>query len=613
MHPVHEYARRVVDGEVPAGEHVLRACKRHLADLERGDVWFHEEKVDNFAEFCRRYLILETGPKAGEGMELMDWQLFVAGSILGWKRCDDNLRKHSLAYVEASRGSMKSSLAAAFMLYFILMEPGKQEIYNMANSASQAAIVMNAVAGFVRGSEALSGKLNVLGGSDIRAVSSYKDGSFIHRMATNTRGRSAAGFSPDLVVVDELADQDSDLQVQVMTDGAGKKENSLVFVITNSGFDLATPAGVLHDAAVRMLRREEERDELFAYVCSVTDAEAGLITDPSVPAEELGDIIVKTNPSYPLIPSKRKIGERIAEARTIPSKAPNVLRSYFNVWTSASSPWLDMALWKACEARGEAVEAQVDRGSDPCYLAVDLSKNTDFTAVAAVWVGDYGCYGEVSTFIPQDGVELMHRSIGKSAPLHEWVRSGELLPVSGRVVNLREIAEFVHREYLSRCNVQGLVCDTFRRAEFRAHFDDLGVNYALGLDRGNCDIAFGAHDVTQWRSNHALANKAQADERKLYMPASVDAFEKHLLEGRIGARRTGPLRWAAANVVATPNTRDDRRLEKGKLSKARVDAIIALVMATGYASREKPRRTDVGAWFDSYMKDMPEAEPAVRV
>ncbi|OFR11087.1 hypothetical protein HMPREF2905_02460 [Staphylococcus sp. HMSC078E07] len=98
------YARKVVNGEIIASEKNIKACKRHLKDLEREnfEYFFDVNKANHVIQF----LEMLPNPKTGEVMELAGFQKFIAGSLYGWIN-KENYRRFTKAYLSMSRKNGK--------------------------------------------------------------------------------------------------------------------------------------------------------------------------------------------------------------------------------------------------------------------------------------------------------------------------------------------------------------------------------------------------------------------------------------------------------------------------------------------------------------------------
>ncbi|HEY5496703.1 MAG TPA: terminase large subunit, partial [Syntrophales bacterium] len=109
------YALSVISGEITAGPIVRGSCQRHLNDLEHGHergLYYDEHAAAEAIAFFEECLCLNGGQFEGKPFLLFPWEAFVIGSIFGWKRKSDNMRRFRVAYIETPKGSGKSPLAA---------------------------------------------------------------------------------------------------------------------------------------------------------------------------------------------------------------------------------------------------------------------------------------------------------------------------------------------------------------------------------------------------------------------------------------------------------------------------------------------------------------------
>lgn len=103
------YALSVLDGEILAGPIVHGACQRHLNDLEHaGDRGFYydEKEAAEAMAFFEEILHLAGGQYEGLPFILLPWEAFIIGSIFGWRRKSDDMRRFRVAYVETGKGPL---------------------------------------------------------------------------------------------------------------------------------------------------------------------------------------------------------------------------------------------------------------------------------------------------------------------------------------------------------------------------------------------------------------------------------------------------------------------------------------------------------------------------
>lgn len=115
MDVVTKYANDVLSGEIIAGELLKLATQRHLDDLKNKDwpYYFDAERVEgllNFAKFV-------PDPDAGEPLPLMPWEIFILGSIVGWRDKRTGGKRFRNAIVSIARGQGKTYLASVLATY----------------------------------------------------------------------------------------------------------------------------------------------------------------------------------------------------------------------------------------------------------------------------------------------------------------------------------------------------------------------------------------------------------------------------------------------------------------------------------------------------------------
>jgi phage terminase large subunit-like protein len=161
------YAEAVVSGEITAGPHVRNACRRHLADLDRGNergLWFDSRAADYAFSFFEDVLKLSEGQFEGQPFQLHTSQAFIIGSLFGWKQADGR-RRFRRAYIEQGKGNGKSPLAGGIGLLGLCAdnEAGSQ-VYAAAAKREQAGILFADAVKMVKQSPALAKRLEFSGG-----------------------------------------------------------------------------------------------------------------------------------------------------------------------------------------------------------------------------------------------------------------------------------------------------------------------------------------------------------------------------------------------------------------------------------------------------------------
>jgi phage terminase large subunit-like protein len=91
------YARAVVSGKIPACQHVINSCNRHLDDLSQQNnpsypYRFDKARSEHILEFAEK-MPHTKGKWKGSLIVLEPWQCFFLSVPFGWVRKKDNIRR----------------------------------------------------------------------------------------------------------------------------------------------------------------------------------------------------------------------------------------------------------------------------------------------------------------------------------------------------------------------------------------------------------------------------------------------------------------------------------------------------------------------------------------
>ena len=155
-HAVTKYAQDITGGKIIANRWVRLACKRHLKDLKRKDIYFDETAADHIIEFFAEFLVFYEGDFDGKPFILTPNEKFIVGSIFGWKRKSDGYRRFRTAYIEIAKGNGKSPIAGGIGLYGITFDDeAGAEVYSAATQRDQAGILFRDARLYAEGSDSL--------------------------------------------------------------------------------------------------------------------------------------------------------------------------------------------------------------------------------------------------------------------------------------------------------------------------------------------------------------------------------------------------------------------------------------------------------------------------
>jgi len=541
--PVTEYANDVISGRIIAGPHVRASCKRHLDDLEKASergFFFDREKAAWVIEFFQEVLCLNGGDFEGVPYDPLPWQKFIIGSLFGWVNAD-GYRRFRVCFVETSKGSGKSPLAAGIGMYGLVAD-GEQraEIYAAATKKDQAMVLFRDAVAMADLSPELSSRLIKSGTGEKTWNLAYPDSGSFFRSVSADDGQS--GPRPHIVLLDEIHEHRNANVVEMMRAGTKGRRQALIFMITNSGHDRTSVCWNYHDYGIKVASGQINDDSFFSYVCAVDEGE-----DPFVDES----CWIKTNPSLGVTINRKYLEEQVTQAKGMPSKESVVRRLNFSQWVGADSPWISSDVWFGCQEE-YSVEQLFGRR---CWGGLDLSSTQDLTSlVLSFEPTEEDPFWRLLPYFWLPEVGLMKKGERDGVDYLTWVRDGHLETTPGEAVDKAYIVQRLG-DIVNQFDLQMIAYDRWRIKDLRtmAENEGLMINF--------CDFGQGFKD----------------------MSPAVDTLETRLINRELKHNGNPALTWCAANTVMMDDPTGNRKPAKNK-STGRIDGIVASVMAIGCPS-----------------------------
>lgn len=427
---------------------------------------------------------------------------------------------------------------AAVALYWLFVsgEPGS-EIYSVAGDREQARIAFNAAKRMVDQNPAMQAACKVYQHSIVRpdTGASYK--------VLSRESATAHGYSPDLVIFDELhVQRDRDLW-DVMRTGMGARQAPLMAAITTAGiFDKTSIAWEIYDYATKVRDGIIDDPSFYTAIWEANpDAEW---TDP--------EVWRAANPNLGVSVSESFLEQECAVARETPSYQNTFKRLYLNMWTEQTIRWLDMTDWDQCDAAAEFDPAL------PVYGALDLSTTTDIAAWVMVQRQDEDYHVHATFFIPD--ARITKRSRKDGVPYDAWRREGHVVATPGNVIDYGFIRKRVNED-AKRHRLVEIAYDPWNATQLAVQLQDED-----------------GHHMTEFRQGYVSMNEPSKELEKLVV-------DKRLMHGA-----NPVLRWMANNVTIKEDPAGNIKPDKAK-STERIDGIVALVMGVGLAMVRTDRQS----------------------
>lgn len=589
--PVTAYAEDVVAGRVIMGPDVRAACKRHLADLKdagaRGYFWdlaAAQYAIDFFPD-----MLMVEGQSGLEPFQLLGWQAFTVGSIFGWKRTGTGYRRFTIAYVEAGKGSGKSPLAAGIGLFMMLADGEiASEVYSAATNKEQARIVFDDAVKMVDASPYMSSRVRQSGTSPAWQLSHLPS---MSKFKPISSGKSRSGFRVHCALIDELHEHKNGYVLDMMKAGTKKRNQPLIFIITNSGFDRKSICYQYHDDALKVVHGLRENDQLFSLVFSL---------DPEDDPLEDEACWVKTNPGLGRTITQEYLRERVNDARAIPGQESLTLRLNFCRWTDSDNPWMTRKSWTEIEGdfvkfeKGAAVKGNDFTGA-VLGVGLDLSFSFDLTAMAFAFPeADGRIAAWIEYFTPEE--TALEREQKDKTPYTTWIRQGLVHAVPGKTVRKEYMAARL-AEVRAQYDLETLAYDRYAHKALADEIEEAGggafpwMEHPQGFRRGGV-----------WKDakgNPVLDPVTQKPmDNPLWMPESVLHLETGIINRTLQVQASPVTRWQVSSTVIRqdPAGTGNRVFDKNK-ALGRIDGIVALAMAVGAVMMRKPAKADISAFL----------------
>ncbi|MGL5713009.1 MAG: terminase large subunit domain-containing protein, partial [Paraclostridium sp.] len=144
----YKYAYKVANRQIVAGKYIIMECERFLDDIEEcrnpNSEWYFDLGIYNFIIGFQSLFKFADGIKAGQPLELAEFQVWIISCLFCFKHRKEDYTKYSKAYVQVSRKQGKSFLLGFIVLIKSLLEKYGQ-YYICATKKDQASIVVKEV------------------------------------------------------------------------------------------------------------------------------------------------------------------------------------------------------------------------------------------------------------------------------------------------------------------------------------------------------------------------------------------------------------------------------------------------------------------------------------
>ncbi|MAA98669.1 MAG: terminase [Stappia sp.] len=470
----------------------------------------------------------------------------------------DGRRQVRTAFIMLPRGARKTTVGASLALLHTVgyeRTPNGQAMV-AASAEEDAALAYDEAVGIIKTTPWLTGAMKL--NESTFVLEHKRSGAKFRALASGGKGK--LGKTPQFVLADELINwegQNARKMWSALRTGLNKVAGSLLVVITQAGRGQENLAFDLLQYA-RKVQAGEIEDPGFLPVLFETEPDADWKD------EALWHFV---NPGladgYPDIEGLRQMAR---EATERPADRDDFRQFHLNCWLDYSaSPFVEMSIYD--QGNGDVDLEDKEATQEPCWLGVDLSSNSDLTAIVAAWGDPETGYDVVPWFFcPEDN--LQRRADRDQVPYPRWAEEGWILATEGNVVDFTAVEDQI-RELCARFNVQ--------------------------------EIAFDPHLARVMMTSLAEDGYPAVEMRQgwITMSPAIKELERAIVGRRFRHGGHPILRWHFDNIAIQEDKAGNKSFHKGK-SRDRIDGAVAAAMAVGRAAHGNSNRSSYDTASDDF-------------
>lgn len=579
--PAFQYAQGVLAGAIVTGKRIRQAverfyrwideCEGFLVPTDTGgyDFFRNEGAAGNgfyldheagmhiiwFASACINHT---TGKLQGRPFELALFQAFTMYNVFAWKKMAGNVpnrkndvRRIKTVYDKRAKKNGKSAEMAMLALYMMSFdEESEAQVYVGATKEDQARICWKQAKSFIDSHQA-NPVLKKMGFyTQQRIIGFHRTGSTMMPLGGDSKTQD--GINAHLAIIDEYHAHKDDSVKENLESSMVMRAQPIIWHITTAGTNVQSACKRYEDSVIEILEGRVEVDHILIMI---HDMDEGDDWENEVNW-------YKANPLLGQGMDIESLRKRYAEAKLQPSKIPEFKTKSLNMWVDAPTVWIPSEIWannKRSLTRDEVIAKFRKYGG---YLGVDMSINTDLTAVVAVSEPDDEGNRFVIPYIfcPLDTIDK--RSREDKVPYRYWADNGHMIATPGNQVDFDIVEDTILHVY-RLLNITRVEADRYQFEQMAQNLINQGVNVS-------------------YMSQSIVA-----------LSAPTKAFERLVYNGNLLHDGNPVLAWNLAGCLIVADANENIKVHKGKSNAngRRIDGIPALINALA-GSLSPPEETN---------------------
>ena len=472
------------------------------------------------------------GEWAGQHFKLLPFQKNdIIKPVFGLKEFKGGPRLIKECYIEIPKKNGKTTLLAAIELYLLFAdgEPGAQ-IYNCAGDDSQAELLFRTAKHMLLADQELADI-----SKQLRTEIHFKN-RYIKKITS--KAETKHGLNAHGVIYDELhAARDRELYDTLKYAGS-QRVNPLFFQITTAGYDKTSICWDRHEYTRKIIDGIFKDDNFWGIIYAASESDDW--KDPKV--------WQKANPIYKGSKTfQRHFKKDGTEAINNITVENAFKRLRLNIWTGSEIKWISSEDWETGN------KPLPDLTGKTCYGGLDLASTSDTTALVLCFVVDEVSYIMPFIFVPERMID--ERDKRNESFYFKWAREGYLIRTPGNVIDYTYLEKKLE-ELTQTYNIISIGYDPFNARQKIIEWQD------------KFNVEF-----EEYRQGWAT------------MSDPTKEFEKRIKSGKLVHGGHPVLKWMADNAMLRMDVNDNYMVGKGKISKDKVDGVVAAIISVGESIR----------------------------
>ena len=556
-----QFRDAVIRGEIPICKEISMEMNRIDSLIANPGVWYDDEAVDGFVEFCENELTLTNG----EDLRLLDTFKLWAEQIFGWyyyversvykpspdghggRYVKKSIKKRLInkQYLIVARGAAKSMYASCIQDYYLNVDTSTTHQITTAPTMKQAEEVMSPIRTAITRARGplfkflTAGSLQNTTGSraDRMKLASTKKGieNFLTGSLLEIRPMSIdklQGLNSKINTVDEWLSGDvREDVIGALEQGASKNDDYLIVAISSEGTVRNGSGDTIKMELMDILKGDYINPHVSIWWYKVDSIEE--IGEP--------DMWVKANPNLGKTVSYETYQLDVERAEKAPATRNDILAKRFGLPMEGYTYYFSYEETLPHRKR--------DYWTMPCSLGADLSQGDDFCSFVFMFPLTNGCFG-IKTRNYISSLTLMKLPSAMRSKYDQFINEGSLIVLDGTVLDMMQVYEDLDN-YIAESNydVRCFGFDPYNAREFVERWE---------RENG----PFGIEKVIQGAKTESVPLgelKKLSEERMLI-------FDEDLMT------------FAMGNCIVMEDTNGNRKLLK-KRYDAKIDPVAAMMDA----------------------------------